>query len=90
MESKKVKLLYTEVEDFAYEILGLPDDFDGDISDVIEDKFECSFDSFIEIIRHVIQYTPTHLSPLTKRQHRGFIKDGHFILKYEVKDHHEN
>lgn len=82
----KVKLWYPELEEFAHAILGLPDDFEGDVSDVLEERFECSFDTFKEIIEAVIQFTPTHVSPLTKRLHRGFIDKGHFILKYEVKE----
>ena len=84
--NKEIKLWYLEVEEFAHAILGLPDDFDGDVQQKLEDHFECSFDTFQKIIGTVIQYTPTHVSPLTKRLHRGFMKDGRFLLKYEVKE----
>jgi hypothetical protein len=88
--TNKVRLWYPELEDFAHELLGLPDNFDGEVTEVLEEHFDCDFDTFTKIIEAVIQYTPTHISPLTKRLHRGFIKDGHFILKYEVKEqHHE-
>ena len=81
---KAAKIWHVEIEEFAHEILGLKDDFDGDISDELEEKFECSFNTFHKIVEAIAPYTMTHVSPLTKRHHKGFVADGHFVLKYEV------
>lgn len=74
---KPVRVDYLDVEELACHILNL--DYDeveyDDIEDAIYEKFDCSFDTFQEIIEHLLPLADSGKSPITNEVFQGFSKD---------------
>jgi hypothetical protein len=83
---KKIKINWHDVEDLAALVLGLEDDAQSDaIERELWDKLEISFEDFQNIVEVLLPFTIPAKSPLTDTVYHGFVNDGAFVVKAELK-----
>jgi len=79
-----------EVEELICHILDLDEDDENlDIEEAIYEKFDCSFETFHEIVEHLLPLANLAKSPITDEYFRGFSVDlgegqGMWLIKEEI------
>ncbi len=88
---KPAEVHWTEVEELACHILGMSEDSESDeIDKAIAEKFDCSMETFENIVSHLLPLAASGGSELTGEQYRGFLKPlgngaGLWIIKQKLK-----
>ena len=59
---------------------------DGDVDNLLNDKYEISFEQYCQIVKDLLLFTMIVKTELTNNLCRGFIKDNCFIVKEELCD----
>jgi len=83
-----------DVEELAYRAMGNTSEEtdkqinDGDIDEAIFDKYDCSFETYCQIVEDLIKFTPVFESPLTKTKFHAFVdaSEGLAIVKEDIKE----
>ena len=81
-----------DIEELAYRAMGKTDEEaekeinDGDIDQAIYDKYDCSFETYCEIVKDLIKFTPLVGSQLTGKKFHAFvdIEQQRAIVKLDV------
>ncbi len=81
-----------EIEELAYRAMGKTDDEaekeinDGDIDQAIYDKYECSFETYCDIVKDLIKFTPKVSSCLSGKSFHAFVdtEQQRAIVKLDV------
>jgi len=81
-----------DIEELAYRAMGKTDEEaekeinDGDIDQAIYDKYDCSFETYCEIVKDLIKFTPLVGSQLTGKNFHAFvdIEQQRAIVKLDV------
>ena len=78
---------YMDAEELAMNVLGLDDaQADGaDFDDLMYEKFEISMEQFHKVAEALEAFTVPMQAGISGKYFRGFVKDGYFITKDEVK-----
>lgn len=71
-----------DVEELVRGMFELSDD--ADVCDVVEEKFNIDWDSFVSLIAHLMPLIVIGESPLTHKLYSGFGKDNMFFIKQEI------
>jgi hypothetical protein len=73
---KKVKPVSVDrfdVEELACFILGLDEDSESsEIDNALYEEFECTLESFTQIVQHLLPLCDVGESPLTNKRYKGF------------------
>jgi hypothetical protein len=83
---KPVRVDSFDIEDLAIFILGLDENSEScEIELALYEEFECTLESFSQIIAHLLPLCDVGESPLTKKVYRGFSdrKNQRWIIKTE-------
>lgn len=89
VEFKPKRVDWMDVEELACHILNINyDDVEhSDIDEAIYEKFECSMDTFQEIVEHLIPLADSGKSPITNELFQGFsVDEGEGVRRWIVKN----
>lgn len=76
---------WTDIEELAKLLLNLDENADySEVEDALYDKYDASFDSFEQIVRGLIKFTPVVETAILQTKAQGFVHDDYFIVKQEV------
>lgn len=71
--AKKANIFTMDIEQLACFILEIDEDSDySEIDEALYEKFECTFESFHEIVSYLLPLCDVGESPLTNKVYRGF------------------
>jgi hypothetical protein len=78
---------YWEVEDLAMSMLGLDEDMDDieAVEHAFADKYGISLESFMKIAEALMPFTIPAKAAISGELFHGFVKDGAFTCKQNVK-----
>ncbi len=71
-----------DIEELAYRAMGKTEEEtdalidNGDIDDAVYEKYDCSFDTYCQIVTDLIRFTPIVVSPLTGTEFHAFVDAG--------------
>lgn len=81
-----MKLDWIDIEELAAVICGMDDSDDSDaVEQAVFDKFGISMEQLHKLVEALLPYTIKGVSALTNTAYHGFVKDGSFICKAEVR-----
>ena len=68
-----------DIEELAYRAMGKTEEQtedaidNGDIDEAVYEKYDCSFDTYCQIVNDLIKFTPLVESPLTGTKFHAFV-----------------
>ena len=81
-----------EIEELAYRAMGKSEKEteeqleNGNIDNALDEKYDCNFETYCDIVKDLIKFTPLVASPLTDTEFHAFVdvKQQRAIVKLDV------